>query len=61
MARNKEYEKLTPEQKHMIDMVQENLEKGTVPWQQGWVTHTPESAVSKKKYHGANCFYLTLR
>jgi len=60
LAKNKEYEKLTPEQKHMIDMVQENLEKGTGLWKQGWVTHTPESAVSKKKYHGANSFYLTL-
>lgn len=60
MEKNKDYEKLTPEQKQIIDMVMANLENGTGLWKQGWMSNAPESAVTKKKYRGSNNMLLML-
>jgi antirestriction protein ArdC len=60
LEKNKDYEKLTPEQKQIIDMVMANLENGTGLWKQGWMSNAPESAVTKKKYRGSNNMLLML-
>lgn len=60
MEKNKAYEKLTPEQKQIMELVMNNLDNGVPLWKQGWITSTPESAVTRKKYRGSNNFYLTL-
>lgn len=58
---NKAYEKLTPQRKALVDQVIKNLETSNGLWTQGWVgSGVPESAVTGKKYHGVNNFYLTL-
>ena len=59
-AGSKAYEKLTPERKAIIDQVLNNLENGDGLWHQGWFVRTPESAITGKKYHGMNSFYLTM-
>ncbi len=59
--KKKAFDKLSPQQQVLVEQVLENLEKGTGLWQQGWVTNTaPESAITGKKYHGMNNFFLTL-
>ena len=55
------YEKLTPQQKAIVDIVMKNLEGGTDEWIKGWKTAgPPESAITGKRYHGSNRFYLSL-
>ncbi len=57
----KVYEKLTPQQKAIVDIVMKNLVGGTDEWQKGWKTvGPPESAITGKRYRGSNRFYLSL-
>ena len=58
---NEIYEKLTPQRKQLVDAVMKNLDNYGALWQQGWISAgTPESAITGKKYHGINNFFLTL-
>ncbi len=62
MSENKSeiYDKLTPTRKALVDMVLENLEKGTGLWKQGWkMSGVPES-IRGYKYKGINNFILSL-
>ena len=59
-AKNNTYEKLAPERKSLVDQVQNNLKNINGLWQQGWFVKAPESAITGKKYHGVNSFYLTM-
>lgn len=54
------YDKLTPEQKSVIEMVTSNLSEGTGLWKPGWrMAGAPES-IRGTKYRGMNNFCLTL-
>lgn len=58
---NEIYDKLTPQRKQLVDAVLKNLEKQNGLWQRGWVyIGTPVSAITGKKYHGINNFFLTI-
>lgn len=58
---NNLYDKLTPQRKLIVDEVLKNLEEGTGLWNAGWnMPRVPESAISKKQYHGVNNFCLSL-
>ena len=58
---NNAYDKLTPQRKQIVDEVLKNLEEGTGLWKAGWnLPKVPESAITKKQYHGVNNFYLSL-
>ena len=58
---NEIYDKLTPQRKQLVDAVLKNLEKQHGLWQRGWVyIGTPVSAITGKKYHGINNFFLTI-
>lgn len=55
------YEKLTPQRKMLYDMLLKHLESSNGIWEQGWIgLGVPISAVTKKRYHGINNFYLSL-
>ena len=59
--KNKAYMRLTPERKALVDQILLNLEKGDGLWKQGWRnTGVPESAITGKRYHGINNFFLTM-
>lgn len=59
-TQNSAYDKLTPERKQLVDMILENLEKGTGLWQQGWRSSgAPVSGITGKKYRGINNLFLT--
>ena len=58
---NNLYDKLTPQRKLIVDEVLKNLEEGTGLWKAGWnMPRVPESAITKKQYHGVNNFCLSL-
>ena len=58
---NNAYDKLTPQRKQIVDEVLKNLEEGTGLWKAGWnLPKVPESAITKKQYHGVNNFFLSL-
>lgn len=58
---NEIYDKLTPERKFIVDEVLKNLEEGAGLWKAGWsMPRVPESAISKKQYHGVNNVCLSL-
>ena len=58
---NEIYEKLTPQRKQLVDAVMKNLNNYGALWQQGWISAgAPESAITGKKYHGINNFFLTI-
>ena len=51
------------EQKHeeRYNKILKNLEEGTGLWKAGWnLPKVPESAITKKQYHGVNNFFLSL-
>lgn len=55
------YEKLTPQKQQLVDIVMHFLKKGDGLWKKGWRgSGTPESAITGKKYHGMNSYFLTL-
>jgi antirestriction protein ArdC len=61
ITENKSYDNLTPQRKVLVDQVMKNLESGNGLWTPGWkMSGVPESAVTGKKYHGVNNFYLTI-
>ena len=54
------YDKLTPQRKMLVDMIQQNLENGAGLWKKGWRSGgMPENAVTGKKYRGVNNMFLT--
>lgn len=54
------YDKLTPQQKRLIDQVMANLENGAGIWKQGWRSvGAPVSAITGIGYRGNNRFALT--
>lgn len=58
--RNNVYDKLTPQRKMLVDMIQQNLESGAGLWKQGWCSGgVPENAITGKKYRGVNNMFLT--
>ena len=60
-AKSRDYEKLTPERKALIELVQKNMIENDSLWVPGWVnTGVPVSAVTGKKYRGINNMNLTL-
>ena len=60
-TKNKTLNKLTHQQKGLIEQVMYNLENGAGLWKQGWIARgAPESAITGKKYRGINNFFLTL-
>ena len=59
--KNKAFEKITKQQRQLMEEVLENLNAGVGLWKQGWrVRDAPESAATGKKYRGINNFFLTL-
>ena len=58
---NEIYDKLTPQRKQLVDAVLKNLNNYGALWQQGWISAgAPVSAITGKKYHGINNFFLTI-
>lgn len=58
---NEIYDKLTPQRKQLVDAVLKNLNNYGALWQQGWISvGAPVSAITGKKYHGINNFFLTI-
>lgn len=56
-----DYEKLTPQRKFLFDEVMKNLDEGAGIWKAGWsMPKVPESAITKKQYHGINNVTLSL-
>ena len=56
-----DYEKLTPQRKFLFDEVMKNLDEGAGIWRAGWsMPKVPESAITKKQYHGINNVTLSL-
>ena len=56
-----DYEKLTPQRKFLFDEVMKNLNEGAGIWRAGWsMPKVPESAITKKQYHGINNVTLSL-
>lgn len=56
-----DYEKLTPQRKFLFDEVMKNLNEGAGIWKAGWsMPKVPESAITKKQYHGINNVTLSL-
>ena len=56
-----DYEKLTPQRKFLFDEVMKNLDEGVGIWKAGWsMPKVPESAITKKQYHGINNVTLSL-
>lgn len=61
MSKGKEYEKLTPQRKQLVDMMLENLNKPNLKWMQEWIGKgRPKSASTGKEYRGINALYLYL-
>ena len=59
--KSKAFEKLTPERKALIELVQKNMIENDSLWVPGWRnTGVPVSAVTGKKYRGINNMNLTL-
>ncbi len=53
------YDKLTPQRKHLVDIVLKNLDNSNSLWIKGWITTgAPISAITGKKYKGVNLFNL---
>ena len=60
-AKSKAFERLTPERKGLIELVQKNMMENDSLWVPGWRnTGVPVSAVTGKKYRGINNMNLTL-
>ena len=61
VIKNEIYDKLTPQRKQLVDAVLKNLNNYGALWQQGWISvGAPVSAITGKKYHGINNFFLTI-